>query len=85
MNELRLSRREFDAYNRRIVGLEAAGREFQFGSGFFFQFPVSENDDHQVPVPITNNHVINCASKIGFVVHTASDGGKTKRQHTGGI
>jgi hypothetical protein len=81
MNELVSPAENLMHTTARIVGLDAAGREFQFGSGFFFQFPVSENDDHQVPVPITNNHVINCASKIGFVVHTASDGGKTKATH----
>jgi hypothetical protein len=60
----------------RIVGLDAAGKEIQFGTGFFYQFPVAENDDRTIPVLITNNHVINGASRIGFVVHTVSDGGK---------
>ena len=66
----------------RIVGLDAVGREFQFGSGFFHQFPVSENDDRQIPAPITNNHVINGASKVGLVVHTASDGEKKSNGST---
>lgn len=60
----------------RIVGLDAVGNERQFGTGFFYRFPVGENDDRTVPVLVTNNHVIDGAVKIGFVVHTVSDGGK---------
>lgn len=60
----------------RMVGLDSAEKEQQFGTGFFYQFPVADNDDRKIPVLVTNNHVINGASKIGFMVHTVSDQGK---------
>jgi hypothetical protein len=60
----------------RIVGLDNADKELQFGTGFFYQFPVADNDDRKIPVLVTNNHVINGASKVRFLVHTVSDQGK---------
>jgi hypothetical protein len=59
----------------RIVGLDASGNEAQFGTGFFYNFPIPEDNRH-IPVLVTNNHVIDGASKTAFVVHTNSDGGK---------
>jgi hypothetical protein len=60
----------------RIIGLDKAGREAQFGTGFFYQFPVAPNDDRTIPVLVTNNHVIKGASKTLFAVHTNSNGDK---------
>jgi hypothetical protein len=60
----------------RIVGLDAADKEVQFGTGFFYQFPVADKDDRNIPILVTNNHVIDGVKKIGFLAHTVSDGGK---------
>lgn len=60
----------------RIVGFDSADKEQKFGTGFFYQFPLVDNDDRKIPVLVTNNHVIDGASKVGFVVHTVSDQGK---------
>ena len=60
----------------RVVGLNGAGQESQFGTGFFYQFPIAKNDDRSIPVLITNNHVIRGAHKTIFVVHTVSNGDK---------
>lgn len=59
----------------RIMGLDNQGRETQFGSGFFYQFRVGKNDDRNIPVLITNKHVVADARKTAFVVHTNSNGG----------
>jgi hypothetical protein len=59
----------------RIVGLDQNGKEFKFGTGFFYRFPV--DTDRSAWVLVTNKHVIEGTSWTGFVVHTISgDGSK---------
>jgi hypothetical protein len=56
----------------RIVGVDAKGTSFKTGTGFFFQFPVAEGDRRNVPILVTNKHVIEGAAATEFVVHTSS-------------
>jgi hypothetical protein len=54
----------------RIVGQIVGSTGFKSGTGFFYNYPTE--DDKQVPVLITNKHVIENTSALQFVVHTAS-------------
>ena len=59
----------------RIVGVNANGAAFKTGTGFFYQFPVAAGDDRNIPLLITNKHVIDGITNADFVIHTASTGG----------
>lgn len=59
----------------RIVGVNSSGTPFKTGTGFFYQFPVATGDDRNVPILITNKHVIESVTYADFVIHTNSDGG----------
>ncbi len=54
----------------RIIAKDAQGNP-SYGTGFFFNFKVDE--ERQVPVIITNNHVVSGAVSGTFFVHQASE------------
>lgn len=53
----------------RIVGQIPNSTNLKTGTGFFFNFPVGSGQ--QVPVLITNKHVIEGTTKLQFLVHTS--------------
>lgn len=59
----------------RIVGVNADGAAFKTGTGFFYQFPVAPGDARNVPILVTNKHVIDGATQADFIIHTSSTGG----------
>jgi hypothetical protein len=59
----------------RIVGVDAGGTAFKTGTGFFYQFPVAPGDNRNVPILVTNKHVIDGVAYADFVIHTNSIGG----------
>jgi hypothetical protein len=59
----------------RIVGINASGAAFKTGTGFFYQFPVAAGDDRNVPILVTNKHVIDGVTNADFMVHTNSNAG----------
>lgn len=59
----------------RIVGVNANGAAFKTGTGFFYQFPVAAGDDRNVPILVTNKHVVEGIAYADFVVHTNSSAG----------
>jgi hypothetical protein len=60
----------------RIVGINVRGAAFKTGTGFFYQFPVAAGDNRNVPILVTNKHVIDGVTHADFVIHTNSTGGK---------
>ena len=59
----------------RIVGLNASGVPFKTGTGFFYQFPVAPGDNRNIPILVTNKHVLEGVAQAEFVIHTNSSGG----------
>jgi len=59
----------------RIVGADATDILVKTGTGFFYQFPIAAGDDRNVPILVTNKHVVEGAAYIDFVIHTNSSGG----------
>jgi len=68
----------------RIVGINVGGTPFKTGTGFFYQFPVAAGDDRNVPILVTNKHVIDGVTHADFVIHTNSTGGN-KPDGNGGV
>jgi hypothetical protein len=60
----------------RIVGIDANGATYKTGTGFFYQFPVAPGDNRNVPILVTNKHVIDGVTHADFVIHTNAAGGK---------
>jgi hypothetical protein len=58
----------------RIVGIDASEAPIKFGTGFFYQVPIPPTQN--IPLLVTNKHVVDGASSIEFVMHTASTGAK---------
>jgi hypothetical protein len=58
----------------RIVGVNESDTPFKTGTGFFYQFPVVAGDDRNIPILITNKHVVEGATYVDFVIHTNSSG-----------
>jgi hypothetical protein len=56
----------------RIVGMNAAGASFKTGTGFFYMLPVTSGE---VPILVTNKHVVDGVTHADFVIHTNSTGG----------
>jgi hypothetical protein len=54
----------------RIVGKVPNSTNVKTGTGFFFNFPA---EGGQLPVLITNKHVIEGTEKLSFLVHTSTD------------
>jgi hypothetical protein len=54
----------------RLVGTIPASTNFKTGTGFFFSFPLNPNE--QIPVLVTNKHVIEGTEKLQFLIHTSS-------------
>jgi hypothetical protein len=67
----------------RIVGLNASGTAFKTGTGFFYQFPVAASDNRNIPILVTNKHVIEGVVQVEFVIHTNSSGGPKPDGKTG--
>lgn len=59
----------------RIRGLDANGAQLKVGTGFFYQFPVAPGDPRNVPLLVTNKHVVEGTVDAEFVMHTNSNGG----------
>ena len=59
----------------RIVGVNASGDLFKTGTGFFYQFPVGAGDARNIPILVTNKHVVDGVAHADFVIHTNSAGG----------
>jgi hypothetical protein len=59
----------------RIVGVDAQNKPFKTGTGFFYQFPVAPGDDRNLPLLITNKHVVEGVVYADFRLHTNSNGG----------
>jgi hypothetical protein len=53
--------------------MNAAGAQFKTGTGFFYMFPFA---DGQLPILVTNKHVVDGVTHADFVIHTNSTGGK---------
>jgi hypothetical protein len=51
----------------RLVGLDAKNTPIKFGTGFFFNFPLT--GDKLLPVLITNKHVIDGTAATGLIIH----------------
>jgi hypothetical protein len=68
----------------RIVGLNSNGAPFKTGTGFFYQFPVAAGDPRNVPILVTNKHVVEGVAQAEFVIHTNSTGG-LKPDGNGGV
>ena len=68
----------------RIVGINADGAQCKTGTGFFYQFPVAPGDNRNVPILVTNKHVIEGVSYADFLIHTNTAGG-TKPDGTHGV
>lgn len=60
----------------RIVGVNANGSEIKTGTGFFYDVPFRPGDDRQVPILVTNKHVIANVQNIDFLIHTNSSDAK---------
>jgi hypothetical protein len=58
----------------RIVGINASGTAFKTGTGFFYQFPVAAGDNRNVPILVTNKHVLEGVAHADFVIHTNATG-----------
>lgn len=54
----------------RIVGQISGSTNLKSGTGFFYNYPADEGQ--QVPVLITNKHVIEGTSALQFIVHTST-------------
>ena len=67
----------------RIVGLNASGTAFKTVTGFFYQFPVAASDNRNIPILVTNKHVIEGVVQVEFVIHTNSSGGPKPDGKTG--
>ena len=61
----------------RIVGMDASEAPFKFGTGFFYKVPIPPTQN--MPLLVTNKHVIDGASSIEFVMHTAPTGARGGR------
>ena len=59
----------------RIVGKNANGMPFKTGTGFFYQLPVAAGDVRDVPLLVTNKHVLDGTAQAEFLIHTSSTGG----------
>lgn len=58
----------------RIVGINAEGMSTKTGTGFFYLFPIKTGDDRQIPLLVTNRHVIDGITHADFTIHTNSSG-----------
>jgi hypothetical protein len=54
----------------RVVGFNSNGDEFKTGTGFFYQFPISDGDDRNIPLLVTNKHVVDGVAQAEFLIHT---------------
>jgi hypothetical protein len=59
----------------RIVGVNADGKRVSAGTGFFFNFPAANNQ--QVPVLVTNKHVVQSTPAVVYEVHAVVQGEST--------
>jgi Trypsin-like peptidase domain len=57
----------------RILGVTAQDKIVSSGTGFFLQFPTTE--DRHIPVLVTNKHVVQGTPKVGYLIHATKDGG----------
>jgi S1-C subfamily serine protease len=55
----------------RIVEMNASNASIKFGTGFFYAIPHPEATTQNIPLLVTNKHVVDGASSIEFVMHTA--------------
>ncbi len=64
-------------YNTVRITAQVAGGGLSVGTGFFFEFRV--DDQHYLPVLVTNKHVVEGAIGIEILVHEAVTGGNGQR------